>query len=57
MQLNAPKKITWWIAVVLGVLGLVGIFVPTLPILGAYAVWLVVIGFLLLALATLLPNL
>jgi hypothetical protein len=57
MQLSAPKQITWWIAVVLGVLGLVGIFVPTLPILGAYAVWLVVIGFLLLALATLLPNL
>ena len=24
MQLNAPKQITWWIALVVGVIGLLG---------------------------------
>jgi hypothetical protein len=56
MQLNAPKQITWWVAVVIGVLGLVGALV-TVPFLSDYAIWLVLIGWLLLVLATFLPNL
>lgn len=52
MKLNAPKQITWWIAVILGILGLIGGLVETLPILGAYGGWFVFAGFALLALGT-----
>jgi heme/copper-type cytochrome/quinol oxidase subunit 1 len=56
MQLSAPKQITWWIAVVIGVLGILATLV-TIPVLSGFAFWLVVIGFVLLALATLLEGL
>lgn len=56
MSLSAPKQITFWIAVILGVLGILGTFV-TLPFVSAYAFWLVVIGFVLLALANLMEGL
>ena len=29
MKLSAPKMVTWWIAVVLGLLGVLGRFVPS----------------------------
>jgi len=51
MNLNAPKQITWWIAVVLGVIGIIGSFVA-IPFISVYAFWLVAIAFVLLALAT-----
>jgi len=56
MNLSAPKKITWWIAVILGVLGILGTFV-SLPFVSAYAFWFVAVGFILLALATYLKDL
>jgi len=56
MKLNAPKTITWWIAVVLGVLGILGNFVA-IPVASEYAFWLVAIAFVLLALATALTGL
>ena len=56
MKLNAPKNVTWWIAVVVGVLGVLGSFV-SLPLVSAYDFLFVVIGFVLLALATLLKGL
>jgi len=56
MQLSAPKQITWWIAVVIGVLGILATLV-TIPVLSGFAFWLVVIGFLLLAVATLIEGL
>ena len=56
MKLSAPKKNTWWIAVVVGVVGIIANFVA-IPFLSAYAFWLVVIGFVLLALATYLKGL
>ena len=56
MKLSAPKNITWWIAVVLGVLGILGTFV-TLPLVSANAFWFVAVGFILLALATFLKDL
>jgi hypothetical protein len=55
MRLSAPNQIVWVIAVVLGVLGIVaylGILTPLVP----YAFWLVAIGFILLAVATLLKG-
>jgi hypothetical protein len=56
MKLSAPKKITWWIAVIVGVIGTVGLFV-SLPVIGANAKYLVLFGFGLLALATYLKGL
>jgi len=46
MKLSAPKKVTFIIALVLAVLGLVGKFVA---VLSPYSFWLVLVGFILLA--------
>lgn len=56
MKLNAPKNVTWWIAVVIGVLGMLGSFVQ-LPLVSTYSFLFVAVGFVLLALATLLKGL
>ena len=56
MKLSAPKVITWWIAVVLGALGLLG-RTGTVAALSTSSFLLVTAGFLLLALATLLKRL
>jgi fatty acid desaturase len=56
MKLNEPKVITFWIAVALVVLGLLasgGYLAP----LSSYAFWLVVAGFVLLALGNLVKDL
>lgn len=55
MRLSAPKTITWWIAVILGVFGLLGSF--GLPVVGGFAFWLAFLGFALLALATAMDGL
>ncbi len=56
MKTNAPRSIVWWVSVVIGVLGIVGKFIA-LPILTAYSWWLVAIGFIILALATVIKGL
>jgi hypothetical protein len=56
MKLSSPKTVTWWIAVVLGVLGILGNFV-TLPVVSGSAFWFVAAGFVILALATFLKDL
>jgi len=57
MNLSQPKVITFWIAVVLAVLGLIA-YLGVLPVLEAsYAFWLVLIGFIVLALGNLLKGL
>jgi len=59
MKLNAPKVSTWWIAVIIGVLGIVlrlGL-VAVAGLSASYSFWLVTIGFLLLVLATALKGL
>jgi len=56
LKLSAPKVVTFWIAVILAVLGVLasqGIIAG----LSTYAFWLVVAGFVLLALANLLKDL
>jgi hypothetical protein len=55
MKLSAPKNLTWWIAVILGVLGLLGtLFTAGLSSLW---VWLLLLGFALLAVATMVDGL
>jgi len=55
MRLNAPKKMTWTVAVILGAVGLLGYFVP-LSFLTLYAFWFVFAGFALLALGSFLKG-
>jgi uncharacterized membrane protein len=56
MKLSAPKVITWWVAVILGVLALLGHF-NTIAALSPYAFWLAMAGLILLVVATLVKNL
>jgi hypothetical protein len=55
MQLRAPKVLTFFIAVLLAVLGLLGAL--GVPILGGFGVWLALAGFVLLALGNLVKGL
>lgn len=50
MKMSAPKRITWWVALALGVLGLIGTLV-SIPVLTGLAFWLVLIGLALMLLA------
>lgn len=56
MKLSAPKKITWWIAVIVGALGLLGHFVA-IPVVSDQKFWFEAVAFVLLALATFLKDL
>ena len=52
MKLSAPKNVTWWVAVVLGVLGFLGNFMA----FGAISFWLLFLGFAILAVATMVEG-
>ena len=56
MKLSAPKVITFWIAVALAALGVLA-SQGVIAGLSSSAFWLVVAGFVLLALANLLKDL
>ena len=56
MKLSAPKQVTFWIAVVIGLIGVVASIVP-IPVVSPFAFWVVVLGFVILALANLLEGL
>ena len=59
MKLSAPKVITWVVALIVGVIGML-VHVGSLPIVAVpygLGFWLVVVAFVLLLLATLLKGL
>jgi hypothetical protein len=56
MKLTPPKVITWWVALILGVLGLLGYW-GQVAALKPYAFWLVIAGLVLMLVATLIKNL
>lgn len=56
MRLSPPKQITFWIAVIVALLGIIASFV-TIPVLSGFSFWLVVIGFVILAAANLVDGL
>jgi hypothetical protein len=56
MKLTPPKVITFWIAVVLGVLGFLG-KLTTIPLVSAYDFWFLFAGFVLLVLGLLVKGL
>ena len=55
MKLSAPKNVTWWVAVVVGGLGILGSYM-TIPLVSGYSFLFVVVGFVLLVLGTLLKG-
>ena len=56
LKLSAPSQIVWIIALILGIVGILG--APPLGIiaLGVYAFWLVVAGWVLLLIATVMRG-
>ena len=55
MKLNAPTNFVWMLAVLLGLLGFLGVLFDV-PIVSQYKFWLMFLGWLLLILATLLRK-
>jgi hypothetical protein len=55
MRLNAPSKMIFWISLVLAALGVVSTFVP-IPVVSAYAFWVVVVGYIVLAAGTVMKG-
>jgi len=55
MDLSAPKAITFWIAVILGVLGVLATLI-NIPVLTSIAFWMVVVGLVILVLGNLLKG-
>ena len=49
--LSAPKNITWWIALILAVAGIIFHFVSVQP-LSQYSFWMVAVSAVLLIIAT-----
>lgn len=55
MKLSAPKVVTFWIAVILALLGFLG-FLVTIPVISGLAFWLVLVGFIVLAVGNLIEG-
>jgi hypothetical protein len=56
LRLSAPKKVVWFIALVLGLLGVIFVFIHV-KYLSDYTYWMVVIAWVLMMLATLIKGL
>jgi hypothetical protein len=56
MRLTPPKNITFWVAVILVVLGILG-KITTIPVLTPYSWWFVLVGFIVLMLGNLVKGL
>jgi len=56
MKLNAPTQTLWLVAVILGVLGIIG-NLATIPFVSTYAFWFVAVGFILLVIGTVYKRL
>jgi protein-S-isoprenylcysteine O-methyltransferase Ste14 len=57
MKFSAPKQITWIIALILGVVGILANLASIPVITPAIGFWLVVVGWLLLVIATITHGL
>lgn len=55
MKLTPPKKITFWITVILAVVGVIAFFV-SIPVLSGIAFWLVLAAYVVLVLGLLLKG-
>lgn len=50
MRMSAPKKVTWWISLILIALAVIASFV-SIPVLSGIAFWLAVVGGVILLIA------
>jgi hypothetical protein len=58
MRFSAPKTGTWFVAVILGAVGILSTLgIVRIAVISPYAFWLLAAGFVLLALATLFKGL
>ena len=55
MKLTPPKQITFWISVVLGLLGLIATFV-SIPVVSGLPFWFVFVGLVLLVAGLLVKD-
>jgi len=55
LKLSAPTQIIWIIALILGLVGILG-FLGVITALAAYAFWLVVAGWVILLIATVMRG-
>jgi heme/copper-type cytochrome/quinol oxidase subunit 1 len=55
LKLTPPKKITFWISLVIVAVGILASFLA-IPILSPIALWVVVIGYILLVLGLLIKG-
>jgi len=55
MKLSPPTKLVFWISVILAALGIIGSLV-SVPVVSGFALWLVVIGYVLLFLGNVLKG-
>lgn len=51
MKLNAPTQLVWIIALVVGIVGILAGLI-TIPVLSGFALWIVVIAWLILIVST-----
>ena len=56
MNLSAPQKATWWVGVILGVIGIVSNLVQ-IPVFSSIAFLLLILGWVALVLGTYLKGL
>jgi heme/copper-type cytochrome/quinol oxidase subunit 1 len=56
MKISAPKKVVWWIALILAAAGIIFSFI-SVPFLSQISFWLVVASAVLLILATRIKGL
>ncbi len=57
MKFKSPMKLTWIIAVILGVLGTLPLLGVDVPVVGEYQILMLVAAWVLLALATVIKGL
>lgn len=53
-SVNAPKKVTFWISLALGLLGVIGAIIPAMA---TFAPWILALGWLLLTLGCFVKGL
>jgi hypothetical protein len=55
MKLSPPKQITFWVAVVVALVGLLGALLK-ISVLETYGIWVLALGFVILALGNILEG-
>jgi hypothetical protein len=55
MRLNAPKKVVWFLTLILAIISIIAYFV-TIPVVTSITFWVMVAAWLLLFLATALKG-